>query len=138
MVATLGGTDVPSHARDTTRTDKLAVAAVLDSERTLGRTPVEMPHNNKGYDIRSLTTDGHWVFIEVKGRVEGADIVTVTRNEILRGKKGRELVEVDGRMVVAGIAVRPGMYPAASLSSSMGYAKASARRTSNGTVRMSR
>lgn len=25
-----------------------------------------VPHNNPGFDIRSLTSDGHWMFIEVK------------------------------------------------------------------------
>jgi hypothetical protein len=45
-----------------------------------------MPHNNPGYDIRSLTQDGHWVFIEVKGRILGAEDFFITRNEVLYGK----------------------------------------------------
>jgi hypothetical protein len=44
-----------------------------------------MPHNNPGYDIRSRTHDGHFLFIEVKGRIAGAESVTITRNEILTG-----------------------------------------------------
>jgi len=37
-----------------------------------------------GYDIESLDPrSGHLRFIEVKGRVEGAKTITVTRNEIL-------------------------------------------------------
>lgn len=45
-----------------------------------------MPHNNPGYDVRSLTQDGHYVFVEVKGRIAGSEIFTVTRNEVLLGK----------------------------------------------------
>jgi superfamily II DNA or RNA helicase len=71
--------------RDTARVDAAAVAAVLAAERELGRMPEEMAHNNPGFDIRSLDTDGHLRFIEVKGRVQGADSVTITRNEILTG-----------------------------------------------------
>ena len=60
--------------------------AVLAAERSLGRTPEEMPHSNPGYDIRSLTADGHAVFIEVKGRALGAEEFWVTRTEALTGK----------------------------------------------------
>ena len=45
-----------------------------------------MPHNNPGYDIESRRPDGHIVFIEVKGRVEGAEEFWVTRTEALHGK----------------------------------------------------
>ncbi|MEZ5142213.1 MAG: DUF3883 domain-containing protein [Acidimicrobiales bacterium] len=71
------------HARQTAEVERRAVDAVLHAERALGRDPEEMPHNNPGYDIRSLTPDGHLVFVEVKGRIAGAGTVTVTRNEIL-------------------------------------------------------
>ena len=73
-------------ARDTALTDRRAVAAVLAAERYLGRQPQEMPHNNPGYDIRSRTDDGHLVFIEVKGRVTGANDFWVTKTEALTGK----------------------------------------------------
>ena len=85
LAAKLGGLEVPSHARNTARTDKLAVAAVLEAERRLGRFPIEMPHNNKGYDIESRGVDGRLLFIEVKGRVAGATDFTVTASEILYG-----------------------------------------------------
>jgi superfamily II DNA or RNA helicase len=78
---------VPSRlAVDTSFTDKRAVAAVLAAERALGRVPEEMPHNNKGYDIRSAAPDGTTVFVEVKGRVLGADDYVVTASEVLLGK----------------------------------------------------
>lgn len=59
--------------------------AVLATEEDLGRDPEEMPRNNPGFDIRSRTPDGHLLFVEVKGRIEGSDDVTVTNNEILFG-----------------------------------------------------
>jgi len=60
--------------------------AVLATERLLGRVPDEMPPNNKGYDIESKDATGLLFFIEVKGRIEGADTVTVTRSEIGIGR----------------------------------------------------
>ncbi len=71
---------------DTTATERRAVDAVLAAERRLGRVPREMPHNNPGYDIESLCSDGHIIFIEVKGRVAGAEEFWVTRTEALHGK----------------------------------------------------
>jgi superfamily II DNA or RNA helicase len=89
----LGGPDSPydtesqgRFAADTTQTDRRAIAAVLAAERTLGREPREMPHNNPGYDIESRRPDGHLVYIEVKGRVEGAEEFWVTKTEVLHGK----------------------------------------------------
>ncbi|REF36406.1 helicase-related protein [Thermasporomyces composti] len=77
---------VVTYAKDTAEVNRRAVAAVMAAERRLGRMPTEMPHNNKGYDIRSLTPDGHYVFIEVKGRMAGAEDFVVTRNEVLYGQ----------------------------------------------------
>jgi SNF2 family DNA or RNA helicase len=71
---------------DTSETDHRAIAAVLRAERALGRLPREMPHNNPGYDIESRCLDGHLVYIEVKGRVEGADYFWVSKTEALHGK----------------------------------------------------
>ena len=89
MLARLAGQrdqPVATYAKETAEVDRRAVAAVMAAERSLGREPHEMSHNNPGYDIRSLTNDGHWVFIEVKGRILGADDFSVTRNEVLYGK----------------------------------------------------
>jgi superfamily II DNA or RNA helicase len=74
------------YIRDTAETDRRAVAAVVEAERRLGHDPEVMPHNNKGYDIRSRTPDGHLVHLEVKGRVTGAETFAITRNEVLHGK----------------------------------------------------
>jgi SNF2 family DNA or RNA helicase len=78
--------DSAERARETERVERAAVDAVLAIERRLGRTPLEMPPNNKGYDIESKDPDGRLWFIEVKGRVEGADTVTVTKSEIGVGR----------------------------------------------------
>jgi len=72
------------YAKDTERIERAAVEAVLKRERELGRIPEEQPHNNPGFDILSKDPEtGELFFIEVKGRADGADTVTVTRNEIL-------------------------------------------------------
>ena len=71
------------HARETERVERLAVEAVMAAERSLGRRPFEMPRNNPGFDIKSQASDGRLVFIEVKGRVDGAPEFTITRTEIL-------------------------------------------------------
>jgi len=89
-------------ARETERVERLAVDAVMASERAVGRQPREMARNNKGFDIRSRDpiTDRLY-FVEVKGRVLGAETVTVTKNEILTGLNEPDqfvlaLVAVDG------------------------------------------
>src|SRR5919106_746368 len=45
-----------------------------------------MPPNNKGYDIESRDANGTLWFIEVKGRVAGADSFTITRSEVGVGR----------------------------------------------------
>jgi SNF2 family DNA or RNA helicase len=89
LLAKLAGTppgDVAEHARDTAATERAAVEAVLAWEKAIGRQPVEMPPNNKGYDIESKAIDGTLLFIEVKGRVAGAETFTITRSEIGVGR----------------------------------------------------
>jgi superfamily II DNA or RNA helicase len=83
MLATGEADGPPRHARETERVERRAVDAVLATELRLGRDPREMAHNNPGYDIESTTRDRHLLFLEVKGRVSGAETVTITRNEIL-------------------------------------------------------
>jgi len=88
LLARLQGEDpgrVADHARETGEVDRRAVAAVLAAERRLGREPTEMPHHNPGYDIRSLTADGRLLFVEVKGRIAGAETVSVSRQQVLHG-----------------------------------------------------
>ena len=69
--------------------DRQAVAAraraiVMEVERRLGYEPVDREAEHLGYDIESRDPrTGRIRFIEVKGRESGADVITVTRNEIL-------------------------------------------------------
>jgi hypothetical protein len=61
-----------------------ARAAVMETERQLGFEPTDCELEKRGYDIESrVPGEGRLRFIEVKGRVAGAETVTVTRNEIL-------------------------------------------------------
>ena len=61
-----------------------AMEAVMEAERALGNTPEDVSARKVGYDIASYDpgTRSHR-FIEVKGRVEGADTVMITRQEII-------------------------------------------------------
>lgn len=68
--------------------ERLAMEAVMALERSLGFAPRDVSKENRGYDVESRYPANHerkgqLRFIEVKGRVVGADTVTVTKNEIL-------------------------------------------------------
>jgi SNF2 family DNA or RNA helicase len=74
----------PTFARETERSEQLAMQAVLDAERKLGYDPRDVSTENRGYDIESrIPGTGKLRFIEAKGRVSGAGSVTITKNEIL-------------------------------------------------------
>ena len=67
-------------ARD--RVSRLAVEAVLQAERDLGFEPEEMPHHNKGFDIRSIDpASGPTRFLEVKGKVQGQRSITISATQ---------------------------------------------------------
>ncbi|HMS18481.1 MAG TPA: DUF3883 domain-containing protein, partial [Planctomycetota bacterium] len=57
--------------------------AVMAVERQLGFSPVDREIEKLGYDIESQVPGGGLRFIEVKGRIAGAETITVTKNEIL-------------------------------------------------------
>ena len=64
--------------------ERLAMEAVFAAERALGREPRDVSAAKVGYDIESrCPKSGHLHFIEVKGRAEGGDTITVTTNEML-------------------------------------------------------
>jgi hypothetical protein len=98
-----GAANVPAEfARETERVERLAMQAVIAAERQLGYEPRDVSADNCGYDIESkISGRGQLRFIEVKGRVAGADTVTITKNEILTGLNKPDdfilaLVEVKG------------------------------------------
>jgi superfamily II DNA or RNA helicase len=70
----------------TDQSEKLAMDAVMEAERKLGYEPRDVSKEKIGYDIESaIPGTGRLRFIEVKGRVNGAETVTITKNEILTG-----------------------------------------------------
>jgi hypothetical protein len=78
--------DAPLRAVETTVVERRGVDAVLRAERSLGREPIEMAHNNPGYDIQALRGDDPTIFIEVKARIAGATDFFVTHTEIRYGQ----------------------------------------------------
>ncbi|MEX1027219.1 MAG: helicase-related protein [Candidatus Paceibacterota bacterium] len=100
------------QARETKRVELLAMRAVMEAEETLGHSPRDVSEDKCGYDIESI--DGQTKrlrFIEVKGRVVGADTVTITRNEIVTGINSATsfilaIVQVDGDTPLAPVYVR--------------------------------
>jgi SNF2 family DNA or RNA helicase len=71
-------------ALDTQEAAARARRIVMEAERALGFVPVDRELDKLGYDIESVVPGtGRLRFLEVKGRVAGADTVTVTKNEIL-------------------------------------------------------
>ncbi|MGH7470346.1 MAG: helicase-related protein [Longimicrobiales bacterium] len=87
---------------DTQASAARARAIVMNIERRLGFEPTDREREKLGYDIESrIPGKGQLRFIEVKGRVRGADTITVTRNEILYSLNKPEdfilaIVEFDG------------------------------------------
>jgi hypothetical protein len=74
----------PAAPVDTQASAARARAIVMDVERSLGYEPVDREFDKLGYDIESrIPGTGRLRFIEVKGRVAGAETITVTKNEIL-------------------------------------------------------
>jgi len=77
-------TDQTITAVDTQVSAAKARAIIMDIERKLGFEPVDRELDKLGYDIESsIPGTGRLRFIEVKGRVSGAQTITVTKNEIL-------------------------------------------------------
>ena len=79
-----GRTLPPQHAIDTQLAAARARAAVMTVERDLGFLPADRELEKLGYDVESADPrTGGVRFLEVKGRISGADSITVTKNEIL-------------------------------------------------------
>lgn len=89
-------------AIDTQVSAARARAIIMEVERSLGYEPIDRETEKLGYDIESrIPGTGKLRFIEVKGRVTGADTITVTRNEVLYSLNKPEdfilaIVEFDG------------------------------------------
>ena len=102
----LQGDQIDPQVVDTRKSEKIAMRAVMDTERTLGNTPKDVSSQRGiGYDIESESgSDGRLRFIEVKGRRRGASDVTLTKSELFAALNSEEqfilaLVEIDGEEV---------------------------------------
>ena len=79
----------------------------MATERKLGNTPEDVSAQKIGYDIASYDPNTKGLrFIEVKGRVGGADTVMITRQEIITSLHEPEkfilaVVEVNGGSAAA-------------------------------------
>jgi hypothetical protein len=88
------------------RVELLAMNAVFEAEKALGRMPKDVSvQRGLGYDIESMDAQGNLFFIEVKGRADGADSVTLTINEVNTGRNAPHrfrlaLVSVEGDRVL--------------------------------------
>lgn len=85
-----GETGWSADADARARVERIAMEAVMSTERTLGHDVIDVSAEKCGWDITSLppAIDGRVPtsrHIEVKGRAKGQTTITVTRNEILYG-----------------------------------------------------
>jgi len=86
LVAAISGKPISKSIgpADTQAAAARARAIVMAEEKSLGFEPTDREFEKLGYDLESRDPKtGRLRFLEVKGRVTGADTVTVTRNEIL-------------------------------------------------------
>jgi len=92
LIDRLAGLDVieidPEVAAET---DRLAVAAVIEAERAIGRVPVEQDHNNPGFDILSEDPSTGIVYqIEVKGHRPANPEIKVRARQVRQAKQNPE------------------------------------------------
>ena len=78
--------DLKKNAEEKKKVELLAMNAVMEAEKSIGRNPMDVSDQRGiGYDIESADSEGNLFFIEVKGRIEEAETVTLTFNELKRG-----------------------------------------------------
>ena len=84
--------------------------AVFEAEKAMGRMPKDVSaQRGLGYDIESMDAEGNLFFIEVKGRIEGADSVTLTINEVNTARNSPDRFRL-ALVSVAGDAASPPVY----------------------------
>jgi hypothetical protein len=97
LLRSLSGEDMNQaalFAKETRAVETAAMKAVTEAEIFLGNTPADVSALKRGWDIESRDVNtGQLRLIEVKGRIETASTVTVTKNEILRAlNKGNQFI----------------------------------------------
>ena len=81
----------PTDEADRAETDRRAVAAVMKTERALGRVPEEQHHSNPGYDVLSTDpTTGVCYFIEVKGHLPRTEQISVSKRQVGQAQNNQE------------------------------------------------
>lgn len=86
----------------------LAMEAVMASEKKLGNIPTDVSEQKVGYDILSLDPQtNHLRFIEVKGRVDGADTIMITRQEVITSLHEPEKFILAFVQIQNGFAIQP-------------------------------
>jgi len=85
LLSKIAGRPAPvKTSADTQAASVEARRIIMEIERQLGYEPTDREAEKLGYDIESrIPGTGRLRFVEVKGRIAGADVLTVTRNEIL-------------------------------------------------------
>jgi hypothetical protein len=101
-----GDTSFTVDAQARSRIEKVAMEAVMATERNMGHKVIDVSVEKCGLDVtaRPPVIDGKMPpdrHIEVKGRAKGQTTITVTRNEIIMGMNQQEkfwlaIVIVDG------------------------------------------
>jgi superfamily II DNA or RNA helicase len=98
----------PLYGRPDAEIERLAMEKVIQFERGQGFEPRDVSAENRGYDIESRDPKTDRLrFIEVKGRVQGATTVTVTKNEILTSLNRPDAYILAIVSVVSGVAETP-------------------------------
>jgi hypothetical protein len=83
--------------------------AVMDVERRAGYDPHDVSAEKRDYDIESrISGTGRLRIIDAKGRIEGANSVTITKDEILTGlNRPADFILAIGLIDGASESVRP-------------------------------
>lgn len=103
-----GMAPTPDAVADKMETDRRAVAAVLATERSLGRNPEAQAHNNPGFDILSIDPDtGSHYFIEVKGHLPQTTEISVSAQQVQKAKSNPDR----WRLAVASVPTDPDEEP---------------------------
>lgn len=86
----------------------LAMEAVMGAEKALGNAPTDVSAQKVGYDIVSYDPRNQRLrFIEVKGRIDGADTVMITRQEVITSLHEPEKFILAIVQVQGGFATQP-------------------------------
>ncbi len=103
----LAPTKPDGFADETEEVERIAMEAVMASEREAGRNPVDVSAENRGWDIESFTSGGAMIFLEVKGRRADGRSIAVTKNEMLRALNAGEQYHLVFVSVDNGFAAAP-------------------------------